>query len=59
MVNEEKKGVKIVGGRPFEYYVDGLTQVLGEKPTPNQPPSLSILLNQRNRGHVLYGTIGD
>ena len=24
MINEENKGVKIVGGRPFEYYVDGL-----------------------------------
>ncbi|WP_174616095.1 DsbA family protein [Virgibacillus ihumii] len=28
MVNEENKGVKIVGGRPLEYYVSGLKQVL-------------------------------
>lgn len=46
MINEENKGVKIVGGRPFEHYVDGLTQVLGEKPTPKQPPSLSVLLEE-------------
>jgi putative protein-disulfide isomerase len=46
MVNEENKGVKFVGGRPFESYVDGLTQVLGENPIPNQPPSFSILLEE-------------
>ncbi|MDQ0257741.1 putative DsbA family dithiol-disulfide isomerase [Evansella vedderi] len=46
MVNEENKGVKIVGGRPIEYYVDGLTQVLGEDPTPKQQPALSDLLKE-------------
>jgi putative protein-disulfide isomerase len=46
MVNEDNNGVKIVGGRPFEYYVDGLTKVLGEKPHPIQPPSLSVLLEE-------------
>ena len=46
MVNEENKGVKIVGGRPFEYYIHGLTQVLGEKPVPKQPPALSALLEE-------------
>ncbi|MCI2256155.1 DsbA family protein [Domibacillus sp. PGB-M46] len=46
MVNEENKGVKIVGGRPFENYVDGLTQVLGEKPAPKQQPVLSALLEE-------------
>ncbi len=46
MVNEENKGVKIVGGRPFEYYVDGLTQILGEKPAPKQQPALSALLEE-------------
>lgn len=46
MVNEENKGVKIVGGRPFEYYFDGLTQVLGEKPTPRQQPELAALLEE-------------
>ncbi|WP_208586166.1 DsbA family protein [Gracilibacillus suaedae] len=46
MVNEENKGVKIVGGRPLEYYVNGLTQALGEKPLPKQPASLSALLEE-------------
>lgn len=46
MVNEENKGVKIVGGRPFENYVAGLTQVLGEVPTPKQQPALSALLEE-------------
>ncbi len=47
MINEENKGVKIVGGRPFEYYVDGLKQVLNlEKQQPKQQPSLSSLLEK-------------
>ena len=28
IINEENKGVKIVGSRPFEYYVKGLEQIL-------------------------------
>lgn len=47
MMNEENKGVKIVGGRPFEYYVDGLKQVLNtEDLEPKQQPSLSSLLEK-------------
>ena len=47
MMNEENKGVKIVGGRPFEYYVDGLKQVLGKEDLqPKQQPSLSSLLEK-------------
>ncbi|RDU34944.1 DsbA family protein [Neobacillus piezotolerans] len=47
MINEENKGVKIVGGRPFEYYVDGLKQVLNlEELKPKQQPSLSALLEE-------------
>ncbi|WP_409273084.1 DsbA family protein [Neobacillus sp. SCS-31] len=47
MINEENKGVKIVGGRPFEYYVDGLKQVLNlEELQPKQQPSLSALLEE-------------
>ncbi len=47
MMNEENKGVKIVGGRPFEYYVDGLKQVLNlEELQPKQRPSLSSLLEK-------------
>lgn len=47
MINEENKGVKIVGGRPFEYYLDGLKQVLNkEELQPTQQPSLSSLLEK-------------
>lgn len=46
IVNEENKGVKIVGGRPIENYVAGLSQVLGEDPTPKQQPALSTLLEE-------------
>jgi putative protein-disulfide isomerase len=47
MINEENKGVKIVGGRPFEYYVDGLKQVLNkEELQPNPQASLSSLLEK-------------
>lgn len=47
MVNEENKGVKIVGGRPFESYVDGLKKVLNkEELQPNPQPSLSSLLEK-------------
>lgn len=45
MINQENKGVKIVGGRPFDYYVEGLKQVLNvEDLQPKQQPSLSNLL---------------
>ena len=47
MMNEENKGVKIVGGRPFEFYVDGLKQVLEtEDLQPKKQPSLSSLLER-------------
>lgn len=47
MINSENKGVKIVGGRPFEYYVDGLKQVLKTEELPAKPqPSLSSLLEK-------------
>jgi putative protein-disulfide isomerase len=47
MINEENKGVKIVGGRPFDYYVDGLKQVLNmEELQPKTQPSLSSLLEK-------------
>jgi putative protein-disulfide isomerase len=47
IINEENKGVKIAGGRPFDYYVDGLKQVLNkEELQPNPQPSLSSLLEK-------------
>ncbi|MFT4415465.1 DsbA family protein [Fredinandcohnia humi] len=45
MVNEENKGVKIVGSRSLETYVSGLSKVLnGEEPKPKHQPSLFSLL---------------
>ncbi|MDQ0229044.1 DsbA family protein [Metabacillus malikii] len=46
LVNEEKKGVKIVGSRRFEDYVSALTQVHGEQPIPSQQQPLSALLEE-------------
>ncbi|MBS4196351.1 DsbA family protein [Lederbergia citri] len=47
MINEENKGVKIVGGRPFDYYVDGLKRALDEENLiPKQQPPLSSLLEK-------------
>ncbi|PIC63210.1 dithiol-disulfide isomerase [Sporosarcina sp. P13] len=47
MINAENKGIKIVGGRPFESYVDGLKKVLNlEVIQPKQQPSLSRLLKK-------------
>jgi putative protein-disulfide isomerase len=45
LVNEENKGVKIVGSRPLEYYVDGLKRILNEQePQPKPLPSLTELI---------------
>lgn len=47
MSNKENKGVKFVGGRSLEYYVDGLKQVLNmEELQPKQQPSLSSLIEK-------------
>ena len=47
MINADNQGVKIVGGRPFESYVDGLEQVMGAaSPEPRQQPALSTLLER-------------
>lgn len=47
LVNENNKGVKIVGSRPLEYYVSALTQILnGEEPAAQQLPSLAGLLKK-------------
>ena len=44
MVNEENKGLKIVGSRPLEYYVGALEQILnGEELQPKKQPALSQL----------------
>lgn len=47
MTNEENKGVKIVGGRPLEYYINGLKQVLNLEVLQSKPlPSLSSLFEK-------------
>lgn len=47
MINEEKQGIKVVGGRPFETYVDGLKQVLNQEALhPKQQPALARLLQK-------------
>lgn len=47
MINEENKGIKIVGGRPLESYVEGLQQVLnGKELQPKQVPPLSDILDK-------------
>lgn len=47
MVNEENKGVKIVGGRSVDYYIEGLKQVLNKEDLqPKQQPPLSSLLRK-------------
>ena len=47
MINEENKGIKIVGGRPFEAYVEGLHQVLNvNELQPKQVPPLSDILDK-------------
>jgi len=51
MVNEGNKGIKIVGSRPFEYYVKGLKQALAitKELQPSSLPSLSNLLKKEIR----------
>jgi len=47
ILNKENKGLKVVGSRPLEAYVDGLRQMLNtEDVQPEQRPSLSDLLEK-------------
>jgi putative protein-disulfide isomerase len=47
MINEENKGVKIVGSCPFEYYVKGLQQMLATEELQTQVlPTLGTLLEK-------------
>jgi len=61
MINEDNRGIKIVGGRPFESYVEGLQQVLNmNELQPKQVPSLSDILDKEKllfskEIEVLYG----
>jgi len=61
MVNKDNKGLKIVGSRPLESYVEGLQQMLNTgEIEPKQQPSLSNLLEQEKllfskEIEVMYG----
>lgn len=46
LVNEANEGVKIVGGRPYEYFVAGLKQVLGEEPEAKDPKAVGEFLQE-------------
>jgi putative protein-disulfide isomerase len=47
MTNEENNGVKIVGSRPLELYVDGLKKVLNQEELQPKPvPALSGLIEK-------------
>ena len=53
MVNEENKGVKIVGQRSLEFYAQGLQQVL-ETAEPLQPQSLPTLKHLLEKEQLLF-----
>lgn len=41
MMNEEHRGMKIVGAQSLDTYIQGLESVLGEKPLPAEVPALA------------------
>ncbi|RKN82143.1 DsbA family protein [Paenibacillus ginsengarvi] len=50
LVNEERKGVKIVGARPLETYVAGLRQALLTEALQAKPvPELAVMLQKEER----------
>ncbi|MFD0714218.1 DsbA family protein [Paenibacillus sp. GCM10027626] len=50
MVNEENKGVKIVGARSLDTYVAALSQIVGDsKPAAKPVPPLAAVLKQEKR----------
>ncbi|WP_154659144.1 DsbA family protein [Paenibacillus massiliensis] len=51
LVNEENQGVKVVGARSLDMYVEGLKQVLQQNPVPAAPPVLKDWLSE---GHSIY-----
>lgn len=51
IVNEENQGIKIVGARSLETYVQALQQVLGGDLKPKQINSLEQKINE---GHLLF-----
>ncbi|TCP29736.1 putative DsbA family dithiol-disulfide isomerase [Scopulibacillus darangshiensis] len=42
----EKEGIKVTGRYPFDVYVQILSEMLGEKPVPKEPPELEAFLKK-------------
>lgn len=42
----EKEGIKVTGRYPYDVYVQILSEVLSEKPVPNDPPDLESFLKK-------------
>ena len=54
MVNEENKGVRIVGARPLESYVNGLREVLSSSTEELHPkPQPATFGASRKRGSII------
>ncbi|MDR6721792.1 putative DsbA family dithiol-disulfide isomerase [Paenibacillus amylolyticus] len=51
MVNEENKGIKVVGARSLDTYVQALQQITAREATPRAIPSLS---NKLKETHMLF-----
>ncbi|PZT57117.1 DsbA family oxidoreductase [Paenibacillus silvae] len=51
IVNKEQQGIKVVGARTLETYVQALQQVLGETP---QPKTIKALSHKIEEGHLLF-----
>ncbi|MBB6020104.1 putative DsbA family dithiol-disulfide isomerase [Paenibacillus sp. JGP012] len=51
IVNKEQQGIKVVGARTLETYVQALQQVLGETPKPKKIKALSHKIEE---GHLLF-----
>jgi len=51
IVNQEQQGIKVVGARALETYVQALQQILGETPRPKKIAGLS---HKMKEGHLLF-----
>ncbi|PYE48029.1 DsbA family protein [Paenibacillus barcinonensis] len=51
IVNKEQKGIKVVGARALDTYVQALQQVLGDTPKPKKIKALSHKIQE---GHLLF-----
>ncbi|WP_150269717.1 DsbA family protein [Paenibacillus tepidiphilus] len=49
MVNEDNKGVKIVGARPLDCYVQALQQIIAHEISPQAKPRLAKLIQEERK----------